>query len=279
MADAAQPTIQRRGPALAYLVPIVMGLLDLPYGISIRALRFFGGSRLPRLADTPRRRRRGLTIVLGGIEGPSFFNSQIVRGILASGYRGAVVRYDWNAGILVIRSVVNLMSTRHIERGARAVREIIEAYRAEHPTAPISIVSQSGGCFVAIRALEQLPAPIRISTVVLHAAAISRDYDLRAAVDRCDDALISIEACGDFVLLGAGTLLFGTSDRRISTGAGFLGFRNPPRKLVALRWHPDWLAHGHLGNHTSSASFAFVRDIVGPRLRCRLGGIAVDSVC
>lgn len=280
MAEALQVADDtRRGNPLAYLIPLFMGMLDLPYGISIRVLRFFGATRLPKLADTPRRRRRGLTIVLGGIEGPSIFNTQIVRGLLASGYRGAVVRYDWNAGLPIIRSFVNLVSTRHQERGARAVVDIVTAYRSAQPTAPISIIAQSGGCWVAIRAMELLPPNMNISTVVFHAAAVSAEYDVSAAAKRCQRKVISIEACGDYVLLGLGTLLFGTADRRHRLGAGFVGFRQRPTNFEAMRWRPSWLRHGHLGNHTTSAAFAFMRDVIGPRLRTTCDETAPGAAC
>lgn len=279
MTDAAGRDAGRRDRAWANVVPLLMGLLDFPYGLFIRLYFIVGGSRLPAKADTPRRRRRGLTIVLGGIEGPSFYNAQIVRGLLASGYRGAVVRCDWNAGVPFLRSFTNLMSRRHHERHARAVVDLVSAYQAEHPCAPISIVAQSGGCWVAVRAMELMPASIRVSTVTLHAAAISPDYDLSAAAGRCQHAMISVEAFGDYVLLGIGTLLFGTSDRRHRLAGGFVGFRNRPPKLVAMRWRPSWLDHGHWGNHTTSASFAFMRDLIGPVLLTRRGGTALASSC
>ncbi|MCB9853721.1 MAG: hypothetical protein H6819_11540 [Phycisphaerales bacterium] len=254
---------------LSYVVPIVAGLLDFPNGLFIRLLGACECGRLPARADSPKRRKRGLTIVLGGIEGPSFFSAQMVRGVLASGYRGAVMRVDWNDGVQFIRSVVNLMSTTHQDRWARRVVDIVTAHQAEHPCAPISIVAQSGGCWIAVRALELVPTSTRISTVVLHAAAISPEYDLRPALAKLSHALISVEAFGDFVILGLGTLLFGTANRRHRPAAGLVGFRNPPDKVVTMRWRPSWLAHGHFGNHTSSASFALVRDFIAPALLTR----------
>ncbi len=254
-------------------------MIDLPYGLFIRLLSPFRCAQIPANADTPRRQRRGLTIVLGGIEGPSYFNARMVRGVLAAGYRGAVRRLDWNDGILFVRSAVNLMSRRHHEREARKVVEIAVAHQAANPCSPISIIAQSGGCWIAVRAVELMPESIRVSTVVLHAPAISPGYDLTRAAERCMHALISVEGCGDYVIVGLGTLLFGTSDRRHQPSGGLVGFESRHEKLVAMRWRPSWLRHWHWGNHTTSASFAFVRDIIGPILLSRRGGKALSRAC
>ena len=264
---------------LAYVIPVFAGLLDLPNGLFIRILSCCECGRLPARADSPRRRRRGLTIVLGGVEGPSFFSAQMVRGLLASGYRGAVMRVDWNDGIQFIRSITNLMNRSHHDRWAKRVAEIVAAYQREHPCAPISIVAQSGGCWIAVRTLELLPKNMRISTVALHAPAISPDYDLRPALANCTHALISVEAFGDFVILGLGTLIFGTADRRHTPAAGLVGFRNPPDKVVSMRWRPSWLNQHHFGNHTSSASFALIRDLIGPALLSRRVKTASSHDC
>lgn len=262
---------------LSYVVPVFAGLLDLPNGLFIRTLGVCKCGQLPAGADSPKRRKRGLTIVLGGVEGPSFFSAQMVRGVLASGYRGAVMRVDWNDGIQFVRSVTNLMNTTHHDRWARRVVDIVTAYQTEHPCAPVSIIAQSGGCWIAIRTLELAPNTTRISTVVLHAAAISPDYDLRPALANLTHALISVEAFGDFAILGLGTLLFGTADRRHRLAAGLVGFRHPPSKVIPMRWRPSWLRYGHFGNHTSSASFALIRDIIAPALLTKRTRIAVCS--
>ncbi|HPF37119.1 MAG TPA: hypothetical protein P5081_00330 [Phycisphaerae bacterium] len=264
---------------LAYVIPVFAGLLDLPNGLFIRLLSCCECGRLPARADSPKRRRRGLTIVLGGVEGPSFFSAQMVRGLLASGYRGAVMRVDWNDGIQFIRSITNLMNRSHHDRWATRVAEIVTAYQREHPCAPISILAQSGGCWIAVRTLELLPKDARISTVALHAPAVSPDYDLRPALANCTHALISVEAFGDFVILGLGTLIFGTADRRHTPAAGLVGFRNPPEKVVSMRWRPSWLNHRHFGNHTSSASFALIRDLIGPALLTRRAKTAPAHDC
>ena len=243
---------------------MLAALLDLPYGLFVKLLG--ACSRLPPGLDTTRRRRRGLVIVLGGVEGPSFFNARIVHGLVAGRLRGAIRRIDWNDGIPFIRSAVNLMSRPHHEHWARIVADQIAAHRAAYRDAPVAIVSQSGGCWIAIRALELLPESCRITTAVLHAPAVSPQYDLRPAAARCERAIVSVEAIGDYVLLGAGTIIAGTADRRHTPAAGLVGWKSPPAKLISLRWRPAWLRRHHLGNHTTSAARRFVRDVITPRL-------------
>jgi pimeloyl-ACP methyl ester carboxylesterase len=264
-----------RGNPFAYVVAILSCIIDLPYGLFIKVLA--PCSRLPKNIDTPKRRRRGLAIVLGGIEGPSFYNAQMVRGLIAGRYRGAVRRVDWNDGIPFIRSAINLMSRTHHERHARIVADMIAAHQAEHPCAPVSLIAQSGGCYIALRAAELLPESSRISTIVLHAASISPGYDVNDAAKRITHAIISVEAPGDLVLLGFGTLLFGTSDRRWCASAGLVSWRTKHTKLISMRWRPSWLRQFHFGNHTSSASKTLIRDFIAPMLLTRRGGAVMND--
>lgn len=261
------PHATHRHSFLAIFVLIVAGVLDPLWGLLVRVTDWFCRPALPARADTPRRRRRGLTLVLGGIEGPSRFNVQMVRGILRSGYRGSVVRFDWSLGPPIWRSWVNLTNTRHHARQADRLVESIGRYRAEYPGAPVSLVAQSGGCWIAVRALERLPETIRADTVVLLAPSISPGYDLRAAAGRCDGALVSVGSAGDVFFLGLGTLLLGTSDRVFSPSAGLVGWRRRVPRLVEMRWRWAWVRFGYFGNHTTSAAPGFVEVVVGPLLR------------
>ncbi len=247
---------------------VFTGLIDPVYGVFVRLATIFHTSHLLDRADTPQRRRRGVIIVLGGVEGPSFFNQQMVVGLLRSRYRGAVVRIDWNGGLFLWRSIVNLMSRRHHDEQARRVAEFILDYRRQYREAPISIVAQSGGCWIAIRALQCLPQEVQIETAALLAPAMSSGYDHSAAVSRCRRGLLSLGGPGDFFFLGLGTMLLGTSDRVFSPSAGLVGWHYKPAGFVEARWHPEWLRHYYVGNHTSSATAGLIAHVVAPWL-CR----------
>lgn len=254
-------------PRYLNVVLALSGILDPLFGVFIKILALFWRPRLPRLADTPCRRRRGLTLVLGGIEGPSFYNYLMVCGILQSGYRGSVVRFDWNAGIPFWRSLVNLMSLKHHHRQTRLILDYIRRYKQKHPETPVSIVAQSGGCWITVRILEELPPKLNIETAVLLAPAISPDYDIRNAASRCSSSLISVGSAGDFIFLGLGTLLLGTSDRVFTPSAGLVGWHHRADNFIESRWHPDWIKYGYFGNHTTSSAAGFMASVIGPLLR------------
>lgn len=245
---------------------IVAGIVDPLYGIVCKIVSIVWSARLTDRADSPARRRRGLAIVVGGIEGPSLYNLNMGRGVLKSRFRGAVVRYDWNAGVPFVRSLVNLMSPSHHERSINGLVRLIEDYQKKHQGVPVHIIAQSGGCWITIRALERLPRGASIQTAVLIAPSMSPGYDIRAAAERCDDAIISFGSAGDFFFLGMGTLLFGTSDRVFSPSSGLLGWHHQHERFIDARWHPSWLIHGNLGNHTTSAAQLFVKHVIARRL-------------
>jgi len=261
-------------PAYLNAIAILSGLVDPLWGVAVKVAGIFWRQPPPKLTDTPRRRRRGLTLVLGGIEGRSKYNLDMVRGILRSGYRGSVVRFDWNHGIPFWRSLVNLMSRRHHEKQAADVLEYIRHFKQEHPAAPVCMVAQSGGCWIGIRVLERLPKDVRVATAVLLAPAISPGYDVGPAAARCDAELISVGSLGDFFFLGLGTTLLGTSDRKWTPSAGFIGWHHRPPRFVELRWHPSWCRLGYFGNHTTTSAPAFVAAVVGPRLPWQPGRLA-----
>ncbi|MCG8405503.1 MAG: hypothetical protein MI923_09935 [Phycisphaerales bacterium] len=248
---------------------ILGGILDPLYGLVIKIVDLVWRPRLPRLSDTARRRQRGLTLILGGIEGPSLYNYQIVCGLLRSGYRGSVVRFDWNDGVPFWRSLVNLMSGKHHKHQALLVVDYILRYKHEHPDAPVCLIAQSGGCWITVRALEALPPKTNVETAVLLAPAISPAYDIKGATAKCASGLISVGSAGDFFFLGLGTLLLGTSDRHFTPSAGFVGWHYVTEGFVEARWHPRWIKHGYVGNHTSSSAIGFIASVIGPRLAAR----------
>lgn len=252
------------------LVGALSGLVDPLIGLYAEITSIFWNPKLPSRADTPRRRSRGLTLVLGGIEGPSPYNRAMACAVLESGYRGAVRRIDWNGGLPLIRSLINLMSKRHQKRWAAEVaRQIIEQKRA-HPDAPVCLLSQSGGTFIVVKALELLPEDVKACTAVLLAPSISPAYDISIAASKCSDGLVSVGGPGDYMFLGIGTSLLGSSDRVFGPAAGWVGWHHHGRPdFIELRWHPSWLAHGYLGNHTTTSSVKFLSRVIAPRFQTR----------
>jgi hypothetical protein len=243
---------------------ILSGLVDPLMGVFVKIASIFWWPRLPAKADTPRRRKRGLLLVLGGIEGPSPYNHAMACGVLRSRYRGAVRRFGWNRGIPFLRSLVNLMSRRHHARQTARLVERIVAYKFQNPDAPISLLAQSGGCWIVLKALEQLPADLRVHSAVLIAPSMSPGYDISLAASKCAAGLTSIGGPGDFFFLGLGTTLFGTSDRVHTPSAGWIGWHHHPPGFREVRWHPNWVRHGYFSNHTSSSAVRFVQHALAP---------------
>lgn len=253
------------------LVAFGGALFDLLFGLWGHVQGLVRRPRVPEGADTASRRRRGLTLILGGIEGPSQYSVAMVRGVLASGYGGAVVRVDWNRGLLLVRLLRNLMSRRHHERQSDRLVEKIVRHRAACPESPVCLLAQSGGCWIVVRALEKLPAGVTVRAAVLLCPAISTRHDLSEAALRCDGALVSVRGPCDLFLLGIGTTLFGTSDRVHGPAAGWIGWRVHPERLVDLRWHPRWLRYGYWGSHVTTSAVGFIAHVIAPYFK---GGAA-----
>lgn len=260
------PTSTRQYPVYWSAFAVLSGLLDPLMGVFVKIASIFWWPRLPAKADTPRRRKRGLLLVLGGIEGPSPYNHAMACGILRAGYRGAVVRFGWNRGVPFLRSLVNLMSRRHHQRQASRLAERIISYKCQYPAAPVSLLAQSGGCWIVLKALEQLPPDVKVRIAVLIAPSMSPDYDTQLAASKCANGMISIGGPGDFFFLGLGTTLFGTSDRVRTPSAGWIGWHHHPPGFREVRWHPDWVRYGYFSNHTSSSSRNFVERLIAPLL-------------
>ncbi|HKQ47884.1 MAG TPA: hypothetical protein VJZ71_07445 [Phycisphaerae bacterium] len=263
------PTSPRHFSVYWSAFAILSGLVDPLMGVFVKIASIFWWPRLPAKADTPRRRKRGLLLVLGGIEGPSPYNHAMACGMLRSRYRGAVVRFGWNRGIPFLRSLVNLMSRCHHARQTARLVERIVSYKCRYPDAPVNLLAQSGGCWIVLKALEQLPVDIRVDSAVLIAPSISPDYDITCATSRCASGLVSIGGPGDFFFLGVGTTLFGTSNRVHSPSAGWIGWHHHPAGFREVRWHPRWLRYGYFSNHTSSSSQALIQYVVAPLLTSR----------
>jgi hypothetical protein len=183
-----RPTAERGTLAVSRTVndrfhwlPILGGIIDPFTGVFTSLLRLFWPFRLSTCADSPRRRRRGMTLIVGGIEGPSSYSLAMAVGLLRSRYRGSVIRFAWNRGIPLLHVFRNLMNRRHHETQSDSLAAKIVRQKMRFPDAPICLLAQSGGCWIVVRALEKLPPGCKVQTAVLLAPAISPDHDLTVA--------------------------------------------------------------------------------------------------
>ncbi len=214
----------------------------------------------------------GLTVVLPGIEAAGPFAQGMVRG-LAGAVPGAVRIFYW--GIPFPEGYVpNLIWLNRNRAKAAELAQLIVTYQDQYPGRPVNIVANSGGAGPAIFAVEMLPPDRAIDGLVFLGGAISSCYDLRPALRRLRNGIFNFYSRRDWIVLGIGTTLFGTSDRKPHLSCGFVGFKRPEQladpeylyaRLYQVKWQPSLIDDcGHWGTHGFSASEEFVRRHVAP---------------
>jgi pimeloyl-ACP methyl ester carboxylesterase len=211
-----------------------------------------------------------LVLFLPGISDFRGLERRLVRGVVASGMNANVEVYTWpayNAGLGA------LMNYARNQQEAKHVTQIMRDARAAHPRQPIYVIAHSGGCGIAVWALEGLPAGERVEQVVLLAPALSPGYDLSAALGHVRGKMYAFTSREDPVL-GVMTKTFGTIDRVSTEAAGLNGFVRPAsadaklyaEKLSPMPYQPEWAGLGHMGDHIGSLEPKFAQDVIAPLL-------------
>ncbi len=225
----------------------------------------------PESDDAPEE-GRGLILMADGVGGLDLCGMALKHMVAKSGARHAVRVFTWGHGPL--RWHADLTSVAHHEAKAAVLLGEVSRWLEERPGSPVFLVGKSGGTGLIIRALEQLPEE-SVEAVVLLAPALSPTYDLSRALRAVRREAVVFYSPLDVIVLGVGTLLFGTIDRIRSVGAGMVGFRRPPvadgdaddyRKLRQVRWSPSMATTGYLGGHVGPDLPAFLRKYVVPIL-------------
>ena len=153
------------------------------------------------------------------------------------------------------------------EREARRLAEFITAARGERPDRPIYLVGYSAGGYLAVRALELLDPGVTVDGLAILAGALSPWRDLSPAARACRRPPLVVWSWGDWFLLGLGTLIMGTCDRRHSPAMGMIGPRGPGRPAVRqIAWRPAWVRLGHFGGHFGAPATGFIARYVAPAL-------------
>jgi pimeloyl-ACP methyl ester carboxylesterase len=225
---------------------------------------------------SPERLQRGLTIVVVGVNGDNMLNAGLAPGLVEGGYPGAVEVVDWTTGFWPL-FVYHLRADQRHETFARKIADKIVAYQSQYPGRPVNLVGHSAGAVVAMEAIEALPDGAQIDRAVLLAGAISPLYDLRTALVRTRDGVVSYYQTQDIVALWAGTLVAGTADGAHLPSAGAVGFWVPPGtsaedrylyrdQLVQLPYKPQMALSGNLGGHFQCVSRKFVAEWISPML-------------
>jgi len=209
-------------------------------------------------------------IALDGVGGTGIMPQLLKLAVKVSGSKLHVQRYFWTHGYF--RPFHDLRDKEHIERKAEELAGIIRSVKAE--SNHVQIIAKSGGCLVAVKALEQLDAN-ETSRIILMSPAISPQYDLSPALRAVSGKMVCFHSQHDKIILGLGTTIFGTSDGVRTVSAGCVGFANPPDSGVALdqydkleqhSWTPSMLKQLHTGLHSGNSSFPWILKHIVPIL-------------
>lgn len=226
--------------------------------------------------NTTDRTSRGLVLVLPGIEGRSAWNYNLARGLADGGVKAAIEIFDWGINIPG-GLLINLTDLERNQRMAEALRDQVVAYKRSNPGRPVHVIGHSGGAGIAVLAAERMPEDVQLTSVILLAAALSPDYDLRPALRHTQNGIFNYYSSHDRFFLDAGTRVAGTIDRSHTSAAGSVGFRRPSGretgdrdlydKLHQVAWETKMTWSGHWGDHFGWTNPGFVRRYLAPLIR------------
>jgi hypothetical protein len=218
--------------------------------------------------------RKGIVYVIGGVGGydPLPVSASIF--LPMAKVKHDIRGYHWSHGFGTI--LKDLQDTRHVMRKAGVLAEVILAEKRHDPVRPIYLLANSGGTGLALFAAELLP-PETLERIVLLAAAVSPDYDLRHPLRATRQGIVSFYSPLDRIILHWGTWQFGTIDRFYTASAGCKKFNIPAdlspedrelyQKLVQIPWEPRMMLQGHGGTHSGVHAPGFLMTEVAPWLR------------
>jgi pimeloyl-ACP methyl ester carboxylesterase len=214
-------------------------------------------------------RQAGLVIFVESVRwlGVAWGRRTTALGLQQAGFGGEFLYWRWHAtwrGWLVLPALTN---SGLLEREAVRLADFIANERRRHPARPIHLIGYSAGGFVGLRALELLPADVRIDALAMLAPAVSPWRKLDRALRRVSGRCVVASSIADWCIAGLGTLCFGTADRCFVPSMGMLGVRRRVRaRITELRWRPAMLAVGHWGGHFHASAPGFIANHVAPAM-------------
>lgn len=215
-----------------------------------------------------------VVIALDGVGGFQFGPLLIRRAFRQDGQPIGTLYFRWQGGMVgeVLSDLMRYRRNRLM--GIQLARKIL-AFARRHPDTRLHLVAYSGGAGIAAFACEKLKGRRLIETLVLACPALSPEYNLGPAlqsVTRC----YALTSRKDFVLLGLGTRLFGTTDRQFTAAAGKVGFRIPSDaspedrsaydKMRQINWTPGLKRYRHHGGHSGWVMIPLLRAHLVPIL-------------
>lgn len=208
---------------------------------------------------------------LPGIGGYLGCDRRLLVGLKQGGVGAQFQVYDWTDHDPGLHA---LHAYERNRAQAQKIADMILAHVKADPTAPIYLTAHSGGCGLAVWALEELPPDVQVDTLLLLAPALSPDYDLSAALRHVRNHAYAFTSMNDNVVLGAGTRMFGTIDGVRCDAAGMGGFIMPSgadsqayKKLIACPYEPGWVQYDDWGDHIGALSRPFAAAVLAPLLQ------------
>jgi hypothetical protein len=220
----------------------------------------------------------GLVIFVEGIRwlGIRWDLQPAVTGLRKAGYGGEFEYWKWHStwrGWVVLPVI---MAPALLEREARRLADYIVAQRAANPSRPIHLMGCSCGTFVVLRALEMLPAGVNVQAAALLAGAFDPRRELDKSLEHVAGPVVVTSSMGDWLILGLGTLIFGTADRRHSFSAGMVGLpASSSKRPIQIKWRPAMIAYGHMGTHFISSEF--IAKFVAPAMAITSRSCRIDA--
>ncbi len=260
-------TVWQIALCVAAAVALALTLAKLAYAVAGMGLRFW------RWRDRPGEADRGLLVFVHGVKffGKLWDYAPSAVGFRRAGFDGRIVLWDWHSRLDGLAMLPPIVARRRIEAAAARLAEFLADRRRERPGSPLYVVGCSAGGYVAVRALELLPPGVTADGAALLSPAVDPWRDLSAAASHVARPIVVTSSPLDVVLLGAGTLLFGTGDRRHTPSMGMLGARNRASNPAPaqVRWRPALMRLGWMGGHSSAVMPDFLARRVAPLLGIR----------
>ena len=216
-----------------------------------------------------------VVFVLDGVGGFQFAPLLVRRALQREATAPGTIVVKWQFGIPGEIWTDLMWLRRNRVMAAKLARRLL-AFRRAHPTTTIHLLAFSGGAGIAVFALEQLRGRRLVETLAMGCPALSPQYNLGPALQAVTRAY-ALVSHRDRGILGLGTRIFGTTDRKFGPAAGAVSFRIPPdaseedirayARLREIRWSPGLKETGHHGGHTGWVSSPFLQQHLLPILR------------
>ncbi len=247
------------------LISILIGLAILVFLIAAVSLAV----RLGAPKDGGGDEKVGLVVFCSGLRwfGVRWGKRGVPAGLRKAGFAGRFVYWDWHVAWRGWLALPALKDAKLMQREAKKISEFIVEQQHTFPDRPIYLLGCSAGGHLALRALELLPAGASVEAVGLISPAVDCHRNLTPVLDKFRSRLVLTYSLADWLVLGLGTWLFGTADRKHAVSAGMVGFKNASDdRIIQIPWRPGMIFSGRLGGHPTAEPPKFIAKYLAPAM-------------